>query len=128
MKKYIEIIKYAFWGGISTAINMILLFLMLRFTSIHYIVANSLAYFVAVIVNYVCNKIFVFESQNDVKKELLHFFIMRLISLGIDNACYYFAVDILGYNVYISRIVVSVIIISATYVVNKLIIFKKDKA
>lgn len=127
MKKYIEIIKYAFWGGISTAVNLVLLFLMIRFTSIHYIVANSLAYFVAVLVNYVCNKKFVFESQNDVKKELLHFIVMRFISLGIDNACYYLAVDILGYNVYLSRIVVSVFIIAVTYVVNKLIIFKKER-
>lgn len=127
MKKFIQIIKYAFWGGISTCINLALLFLMIRVTDIHYIVANSLAYFVAVLVNYACNKKFVFESQNRVGKELLNFIIMRLVSLVIDNMCYYLAVDILGYNVYVSRIVLSVVIIAVTYVINKMIIFKKDK-
>lgn len=127
MKKIIEIIKYAFWGGVSTAINLILLFFMIRFTEIHYLVANTIAYFIAVLVNYICNKKFVFESQNDVKKELVNFVIMRLISLAIDNACYYCAVDVLGYDVYVSRIVVSAFIIAVTYVINKLIIFKKDK-
>lgn len=126
MKRIIEIVKYAFWGGISTAINLILLFAMITFTNIHYIVANTIAYFIAAIINYVFNKRFVFHSDKDVIKELLSFILMRVVSLVIDNACYYFIVDIMGGDVYISRILLSIFIIAVTYAINKAIIFKKE--
>lgn len=127
MKKYWELIKYAFWGGISTAINLVILFALIRFTNIHYIIANTIAYFIAVIINYFCNKKFVFHSDKNVKKELISFIVMRLISLGVDNGLYYIVVDILGGDVYICRILLSIFIMAATYVINKLVIFKKGE-
>lgn len=127
MKKLIELIKYAFWGGISTVINLVILFTFITFTEVHYIVANSIAYFFAVIVNYICNKLFVFKTKKNVKNELSSFLIMRLISLGIDNSCYYVLVDILQFNVYLSRVVLSVFIIAITYIINKIVIFKEGE-
>ncbi len=125
MKKYEQLFKYIFWGGISTAINLVILFALIYFTDIHYIVGNTIAYIIAVIINYFFNKRLVFNSDKDIKKELLGFVFVRAASLALDNACYYIAVDILGGNVYISRVLVSVLIISVTYVINKKVIFKK---
>ena len=124
MKKYIQLLKYIFWGGMSTGINLVILFLLLYFTDVHYLIANTVAYFIAVIVNYVFNKRYVFYSSKDTKKELLSFMLMRLVSLLIDNVLYYIAVDIINCNVYISRLVVSAVIILGTYFINKYLIFK----
>ena len=57
-EKYIELIKYAFWGCFSTAINLGILFVLITFTDIHYIIANSFAYFISSIAdNFITNLI-----------------------------------------------------------------------
>lgn len=127
MKKLIDLIKYAFWGCVSTAVNLAVLFAMITFTDIHYIIANTLAYILAVIINYICNKLFVFKTHADTKKEFFSFALMRVISLLVDNVCYYIMVDLLGWDVYISKILLSLVIIGVTYVINKRVIFKKEK-
>lgn len=127
MKKYIEIVKYAFWGGISTIINLAILFFLLSCTSIHYIVSNTIAYVIAVLINFVFNKKFVFNSKKNAKRELLLFIIIRLISLLVDNCCYYIAVDVLNYNLYISRLFLSCLIIIITYFANKVLVFNAKK-
>lgn len=126
MKRYVEIIKYAFWGGVSTVINLVLLFALLKFTKIYYLLANIISYVVAVIVNYVTNKRYVFNSSKNAKEEFVKFIFVRLVSLMLDTVCYYILVDILGGNKYLSKILLSMVIIIATYIINKLFVFKKN--
>ena len=133
MKKYRqklrELISYGVFGVITTAINL-LLFFGLESIGIYYIWANSIAYFLAVIINYIFNKKFVFIEGNAInnKKEqlvqLLKFIGMRLASLMVDNALCYVLVTILGFNMFFSRIGLSIAIILATFVINKIWIFK----
>lgn len=125
MKKLEELIKYAFWGGISTAINLAILFALITYTDIHYLIANAIAYTIAVLINYVCNKKLVFRSTQDVKKELSGFLAVRVVALAIDSGLYYLLVDVLKGNVYVSRILLSIVIIGATFFVNKFFIFSK---
>lgn len=124
MKKYLELMKYAFWGCVSTGINLGILFGLITFTDIHYIVANTVAYIIAVIVSYFCNRKFVFHSRKKMTEEFAGFFLVRLVSLAFDNGCYYVLVDFMGLNVYVSRIFLSLFIIGGTYIINKLLIFK----
>ena len=67
-QKLIEIIKYGFWGVVSTSVNL-LLFAFLDYLDImHYLVANGIAYAVAVVINYICNKLFVFTAPDQTVK------------------------------------------------------------
>ena len=57
-----ELIKYAFFGGLSTIINYGLFVIMVR-CDIQYIISNVSSYIVAVILTYWFNERFVFEDQ-----------------------------------------------------------------
>lgn len=130
MGKIIEVVRYGFFGAITTAINLIL-FMLLEYVGMHYLLANTLAYFIAVLINFVFNKKFVFKEEvsslTHTKNQLIKFVIVRGISLGIDNVLFYCLIDILGFNLYISRVSLSMGIILMTFIISKLFIFKKEE-
>ncbi|MFC3750512.1 GtrA family protein [Paenibacillus sp. GCM10012306] len=121
--------KYGFWGAITTGINLLLFFLLERL-GLYYIIANIISYVLAVLVNYILNKKFVFITASNEKKnssQLLKFFAVRLVSLFIDNLLFYLMVTILKYDVNISRVALSFVIIIATFGVNKFFVFNTKK-
>ncbi|WP_440960893.1 GtrA family protein [Paenibacillus nitricinens] len=129
IKNIIEFIKYGFWGAVTTGINL-LAFFWLESLGMYYIVANIVSYIFAVFVNYILNKKFVFKSDSSEYKDgkqLIKFFIVRLVSLLIDNILFYLLVSALHYNVNFSRVFLSLAIIIATFGVNKLFVFNTKK-
>jgi len=130
MKRIIELIKYSFFGGLTTVINLAL-FAILEQAGMNYILASSISYVVAVVINYFFNKQYVFGTVKKSKKEsrtqFIKFISMRFISLGIENALLYLLVSVIGIQVYVAKITLSIVIILLTYVANKRIIFKKHE-
>lgn len=128
-KNLLEFFKYSFWGAVTTGINLVLFFL-LESLGMFYIIANISSYIFAVLVNYILNKKFVFNSQTTKKREskqLLGFLVVRFSALLIDNVLFYLLVSVLHYNVFISRVGLSIFIIIATYGVNKFFVFSTKK-
>lgn len=131
MNKLIELIKYSFFGVITTAINLIL-FAILKEIGVYYILANTIAYFIAVVINYIFNVRFVFNENQDQDKieknmQFIKFIGLRIVSLGVDNACFFVLVSILTLPVYLSRVGLSIVIIMATYIINKFFVFNKRR-
>lgn len=124
-----ELVKYGFWGGVTTAINL-LVFFGLEGLGMYYIIANVVSYIFAVFINYILNKKFVFNttpSENNGSKQLLKFFGVRLVALLIDNLLFYVLVSTLHYNVNFSRVFLSLAIIITTFGVNKSFVFNIKK-
>lgn len=129
IKNIIEFFKYGFFGAITTIFNLFLFYLLNK-VGINYIMSNSISYLVAVILSYFLNKKYVFNCNKEKKNlldlnEMMKFIFIRILSLVVENICLIFVVDILGYNVYLSKISVSIIIILITFIFNKFLIFKK---
>lgn len=128
-EKLVELIKYGFWGCVTTGINL-LLFVLFDQLGMYYLMANTVAYFIAVIINYIFNRKYVFNTGNKNKREtyqeLIKFIMVRVIALLLDNILFYGVVDILRINKYVGRIGLTIIIISATYFINKIFVFKKE--
>ena len=128
MKKIIELFKYGIFGAITTAINLALFFGIDHLHIMYYLVANTIAYFIAVVINYVLNRYFVFEknenqNKTDTAKQFGKFVLLRVVSLGVDNLLFYLLVSKCHLNKTVSRIGLSFVIIMITYVINKLFIF-----
>jgi putative flippase GtrA len=127
--RFIELIRYGIYGGITTAFNL-LFFFILEKLGMYYILANILAHIIAVVVNYVLNKKFVFctdsISKSDWRNEFLKFLGVRVISLIVDNVLFYMLIDGLKVPLYIGRIGLSMTIIMITFIVNKIYVFKRN--
>jgi putative flippase GtrA len=50
--------------------------------------------------------------------------LLRIVSLAVDNSLFFVLVSLLKFNVYVSRVGLSITIILATYIINKLFIFR----
>ena len=94
--KYKEKILYLLFGALTTLVNILFYTIFTQVFNIEYILSNVISWILSVIFAYVTNKIYVFESQTNGKKELLKeitsFFVARILSLILDT--------IVMYNVY----------------------------
>lgn len=126
-EQIIEIFKYGISGTITTIINLFLLKVFIDFR-IYYLLANIVSYTISVIVNYILNQRYVFSKSArgntaKVKKQFLKFLIMRVLSLMIDTLLFYIAVSIFEFPIYLSRLILTIIMILVTFVLNKWFIF-----
>ena len=134
-----ETVLYVVFGAATTVINYIVFLLYLRFFGTEStLVANIVAFIVAVSFAFVTNKLWVFESKSwskaVIRKELPSFLGARLFSLGLEELglfiCLKAGVDKLifcGINgIKLAKLALAVIVIVLNYVFSKFYIFKKE--
>jgi len=98
------VIKFLLVGVINTAVFYLSFILFLRL-EINYLVASSMGYSIAVIISYLLNKIWAFESKEATTLLLfVQFVVVNLISLAANLTVLYILVDIIQLNVYISQL------------------------
>lgn len=112
-------------------VNYIAYFLLTRVLGIDDLLANAIAWIVAVAFAYVTNRKWVFESRargvRPVLKEVGEFVLGRLFTLGLEELLLWVFVVKLGANDLLIKIIASVVTVVLNYVFSKFIIFKKPK-
>jgi putative flippase GtrA len=123
-----ETILYVIFGVLTTLVDFGVFSFLYYITGINEVVANTIAWFFAVIVAYITNKTIVFEKYNfeiiTVIKELIAFFLARVFSLVITNVFLVFAAHI-GMNMLLAKAIISVVVVILNYFFSKLFIFKE---
>ena len=93
------------------------------------LVANLIAWVVAVLFAYWTNRNFVFRSQIKdfvgIMKEFASFIGARIFSFVVEQVLFYMMVDRLLINDLISKLVISVVVIILNYIFSKMWIFGK---
>lgn len=129
LKRYKAVILYLVFGGITTIINILTYAICYQILGLGNMVSNIIAWLLAVIIAYITNKIWVFESKSlDIKNlvhELISFFGCRIITGGIDLIIMYVAVDCIHLNAIVMKILANFIVIVSNYFASKYLIFKR---
>ncbi|EGT3664118.1 GtrA family protein [Clostridioides difficile] len=127
-KKHKETILYLFFGAFTTLVNIVSYLFFTRVILFNFMVANALAWILAVLFAYVTNKFFVFESKRiEIKflfKEFLSFVSFRLLSGVVEMLIMYVMIDLLFVNDVIVKIFTNIVVIVLNYLFSKMIIFK----
>lgn len=127
--QYKEPITYLFWGVMSTIANVVTYWLCYDVGHISNMASTLVAWIVAVIMAFITNKLWVFESRNtswqEDLKEFFSFIGFRIVSEIFDLGIMYWAVDFMGMNGLFWKIVANVIVVILNYIFSKFIIFKK---
>lgn len=128
---HLEGMRYLVFGALATAVNILVYSLCFYLFNISNATSNVIAWIVAAVFAYYTNKVLVFESKVNTKKELLKeatsFFGCRLLTLAIDQAIMVIAVDKLKFNGFVMKVIANVIVIILNFVFSKLFIFKKKE-
>lgn len=123
-----EFLSYLFFGGLTTLVNIFVFFL-LRHFNIHLYLSNLIAWVVSILFAFFTNKLYVFGSKSKDKKksvkELISFFICRVISLGADMGAMYLLLQVINSSEVFAKIMTNILVIILNYLFGKLIVFKK---
>ena len=129
LKKYKAFILYAYFGILTTAINVIAYYVLYDLLHITNVVSTIIAWFLAVVFAFVVNKQWVFQSpswRKDVLwQEIRDFFACRILTGLLDVGIMYVAVDLMCWNSEVWKLASNLLIIILNYIASKLIIFKK---
>ena len=130
IKKYKETILYLIFGVLSTVVNIVTYVFFGRVVGLNYLVANLIAWIMAVFFAYITNKFWVFGSKeikfNYVLKEISSFVGCRLFSGGIEMLIMFIMISVLNINDFVVKIVTNVIVVILNYIFSKLVIFRNN--
>ena len=127
--KYKPMVLYLFFGGVTTLVNIVVYLFCTELFHIHYLISNVAAWILAVLVAYVTNRTWVFESdKRSARAIVLEFGLFvsaRLLSGVFDMATMFLCVDIIGLNGLAAKIIANVAVVVLNYVFSKWIVFRK---
>ena len=133
--KYKEIINYLIFGVLTTAVSLIVKYILL-FTifsasnAVQLQTAIIISWVAAVLFAYFTNRKFVFESTNKNQfREFFSFVLSRVSTLLLEMFIMWFFVTLLDLDsnlwVIVWTIVAQVLVVIGNYVISKLFVFKK---
>lgn len=134
-----EVWDYLIFGVLSTVVNWIVYVgcaygllkpLFEGSNTTREMVANVIAWVVAVLFAYFTNRTFVFRSEvkgfGPVMKEFLEFVAARVLSFVAELILFFIMIDTLGMLDIVAKLLVGIVVIIMNYVFSKLWIFKSD--
>lgn len=127
--EYKEVVNYLIFGALTMVVNFLSYFIFARVIHIEEVISSGLSWFCAVLFAYITNKIFVFESKTETKKEffkeMISFFACRVLSGALcDVGTFALMIKVLNINDIIAKIVTQAMVVIVNYVLSKLVIFK----
>ena len=125
-----EGILYLIFGILTTAVDYIVAMCCFELLDMAELMANNIAWVVSVIFAYITNKILVFQSKSMERKvlirEILSFFSARVVTLLLADVIIFVSVR-LQIGFFIAKMISSVFVVIANYMVSKLYIFRKTR-
>lgn len=118
-----ETLRYLVFGLLTVAVN-IASYRLLSF-ALGTLLANTAAFFIAVLFAYFTNSRFVFRTLAT-RKSFVEFMAMRIGTLAIDDGGMILLTR-WGWNDMTAKIVVNIVIIGINYLLSKLLIFRKKE-
>ena len=147
-RKLAEILRFCIVGGVATIVDFVAMGITLyifdpslypNFFNVFYgggtptvlasCVGTGVGFIVGLVVNYLLSVLCVFDEKGS-SKTLHGFIVFALLSAGglaINVVGMYLFVDLAGWNEWLIKIMLTLIVLVYNYITRKLIIFRKDK-
>ena len=135
MKKYLylieknkEIIKYFISGSTAASVDIGFLYILVDVLEYWYLSASIFAFIVAFIISFSLQKFWTFRDNNleQIKKQLLLYFIVAIINLGFNTIILYTLVDQFNlWHIY-SQVIACMFLAIISFVVYKFKIFNQQ--
>ena len=126
-----ETIIYVIFGVLTTIVDFTAFGILYYNINMGEILANTIAWILAVAFAFITNKLFVFESKNFEKnkiiREIISFVSSRVITLLLTDVFLIFAA-LLDINMLIAKAIISIAVIILNYIFSKLFVFNNKTA
>ena len=143
-KKLCEIARFVIVGGIATLVDMFVMGVILYLfepdlypkfynvwigggdpKTIATVVGTGVGFTVSLVVNYLLSVLFVYEDKGNSKtlKGIVLFVVLSVIGLLINMAGMWLGYDVCGINEWVTKIIMTLVVLVYNYVTRKLFIF-----
>jgi dolichyl-phosphate beta-glucosyltransferase len=113
-------IKYALVGITGTALDVGSLYVFVDLLHIPVLAGAALSFIIAVINNFILNKIWTFQNNSrNVRKQFIKFFLVSVVGLVLTEICMAAFVYLLGIWYIVSKLITSVIVLTWNFLANK---------
>ena len=125
----IHIIKYLFFGVVTTILSIGSFALLIELTTLNENICNFISIVVGILSAYVLNRQYVFESkEKNILKEFSKFLMARVASSVFDMASFFVFATCLKFNEMVVKIIISIVVVILNYFLSKLLVFcQKEK-
>ena len=124
-ENWLELLKFSLVGATGTAVNLGVYIALLRGAGLHYLLAASCSFVVAVSNNYFWNRHWTFRNhRGHVYYQGLRFLVVSLIALGLNLGVLKLLVE-LGLNKIAAQVIAIVLVTPFSFGANKLWSFRR---
>ena len=127
--RFLEVIRYGIVGVLTTVVSWGSLWLLCYPFGWDPYMANVASILLAVIFAYAVNKLFVFRTHCEnafvLVREMLSFFAARGLTMILEDVGFRVAHGVMQLSPMLSKIMISVFVLVANYVLSKLFVFRK---
>lgn len=122
-----QFIRFCLVGFINFTIHLVSYLLFTRVFGIHYLLANTAAWFIAVAFSFIMNKFWTFRSidRQVIMQQYLKFFTVSIVALGMYNLLLYLFVKLAGFHDIVALIMSIFVVTFWNFFMNKFWTFKK---
>ncbi|MCF0132996.1 MAG: GtrA family protein [Blautia sp.] len=126
-----SVLRYIFFGGLTTFVNMFTYFILRRFLSMDITVSNIMSAAAAIVFAYFTNSRFVFESKAATFRlrfeEFLKFISARLSTMAVEVAGVWLLAVVIGVNDMWAKMIIQFVVLVLNYVFSRFIVFRSKK-
>ena len=128
--KHQEGMRYLVFGALTTVVNILAYSVLYYVFHIENTISNVIAWIIGATFAYITNKLYVFNSKVNTRKELIkeivYFYGCRLLTLAVDEGIMILTVDKFGWNALLMKILANIIVIILNFIFSKILIFRKE--
>ncbi len=122
--KYQKPLRFIISGGSAAAVEYGV-FLLLLWVIHQVLIANTISFLCGLIVSYLLNRLWVFDSSAGIKKQFGMYFTLAMINLVLSNVVLFGLTDWLSLSPVLAKIAVMAGIAGSNYFIFSKLIFKK---
>jgi putative flippase GtrA len=120
-----QIFKFIIVGGFCASIEFITFNIFIDFFQIHYLIANVISILIAVVINYLLSRAFVFEKSRYSKRdEFLSFVLFSLLAIALNQLILWLLFTVIELDIRVCKALAIVIVAFFNYLTKKYIVFK----
>lgn len=123
--KYFPFLKYSIVGTIGTVIDLGSLYIFVEYFKFPLLFAVTLSFILAVLNNFILNKIWTFKNKSkNIRKLFIKFLLVSLVGLALTDGLMLLLTNILGLWYMLSKLLTSGVVLTWNFFANKIWTFK----
>lgn len=120
-----RMLRFGLVGALGLMIDFLVTWLCKEKLRLNKFIANAIGFTLAVVHNYLLNRIWTFQSDSpDILKEFLWFLVISITGLGMNTAILYVLNEKLGLSFYVSKLGAIGMVFIWNFVANSLLTFQ----